>query len=208
MNKKILFLMITLAFASHASAQNETDWELQHLMSVVSTLRQPTSRNYNKALESFKKDSLWTIMDEAERHDNENWLIGDRQFKLNRIMSQCSGYDKKMVSGEFLNGNDPNFDYSLTERGIKKNCSVCYELSHREGRQTFVIMPYEKNEDKIELQVFLNNKATGTSRVDNEGNIILSINENVKATDTIKLVVTNKSDSDMPVVIINHNTRK
>lgn len=208
MKKLLLLLLVNLVLIGQTFAQKETDKELQRLMSVVSTLRQSDEANWDKALASFKGDSLWTIMDEAVRHENECWLVGKKQFKLNAILTKGSDYDKKRVSGDFLNGNDPNFNYSLTERGIKKGSTVSYELSYRQGRQTFVVMPYEKTNGKITAKVEHNGKAVGESTSDADGNIILSINTNVKPKDKLRLVITNDSGSDMPVVIINHNTRK
>ena len=207
MKKLLLLLLVNLVLIGQIFAQKATDQELQHLMSVVSTLRQSDESNWNKALSSFQNDSLWTIMDEAVRDDNECWLVGKRQFKLNAILTKGSNYDKKRVSGEFLNGNDPNFNYSLTERGIKKSSTVSYELSYREGRQTFVVMPFEKH-TKMMVEASLNGKTIGESATDADGNIILSINAKVNKSDKLMLKITNNSNSDMPVVIINHNSRK
>lgn len=209
MLKKLLpLLLVNLMFIGQTFAQNENDRELKHLMSVVSTLRQSDKAAWDNALSSFKSDTLWTIMDEIPRDDNESWLVGSKQFKLNSILTQCEEYNKKTVRGDFLNGNDPNFNYSLTERGIKKGCSVDYELSYRQGRQTFVVMPFEKTNGKIEAKVFHNGKETGESTIDADGNIILSLNAKVNPKDKLRLVITNKGNSDMPVVIINHNSRK
>lgn len=208
MKKLLLLLLVYLAFIGQTFAQKETDQELQRLMSVVSTLRQSDEASWNKALSSFKSDSLWTIMDEAVRHDNECWLVGQRQFKLNAILNKGSKYDKKRVSGDFLNGNDPNFNYSLTERGIKKGCTVSYDLNYRQGRQTFVVMPFEKGKDKLSVKAIHNGNEIKEFTTDADGNVILHINANVKPADKISLEITNKSGSDMPVVIINHNSRK
>lgn len=207
MKKLFFILLMNLVFVGTTFAQKETDWELQHLMSTVSALRQSNETIYNQALQSFKRDTLWTALDEI-KSDNEYRPIGNNQFKLNTILNDCSGYNKKMIRGDFLNGNDPNYDYSLTERGIKKGCTVSYEMKYREGRQTFVVMPYKKLDGKIEVKAFHNDKPIGETYTDDEGNIHLSINANVKLSDKLRLVITNHSDENMPVVIINHNTRK
>lgn len=207
MKKFFFIILINILFVGTNFAQKETDWELQHLMSTVSTLRQSNETTWNQALQSFKRDSLWTMMDEI-KSSNEYKPIGNNQFKLNAILNDCSGYNKQMVRGDFLNGNDPNYDYSLIERGIKKGCTVSYEMSYREGRQTFVVMPYKKTDGKIEVKAFHNDKPVGETYTDDEGNIHLSINANVKSSDKLRLVITNHNDENMPVVIINHNTRK
>lgn len=206
--KKIYFIiMMSLLIAGPALAQKENDRELRKLMDAVSTLRQKDEAKWNDALQKFKRDSLWTSLDEIQS-DNEYMLIGDDHFKLNAILNECLGYDKQMVRGDFLNGNDPNYCYSLTERGIRKGREVSYEMSYREGRQTFIVMPYKKTDDKIEVQAYLNDKPVGETRTDKDGNIHVSINDNVNLSDTLRLVITNHSDENMPVVIINHNTRK
>lgn len=206
--KKIftLLIIITLTFG-YASAQTKTDTELQRLTKTVASLRQSDKTIWNDALKAFQQDSLWTTMDELAKDENEYWLIGDKQFKLNAILNQCSNHDKQMVRGDFLNGNDPHYNYSLTERGVRRLSSVDYELSYREGRQIFVIMPYTGSPEKIEAKVYLNGKPTGETTI-SDGNIVLNINANVKKSDTLRLIITNLGNEDMPVVIINHNTRK
>lgn len=207
MKKVFLLLLINVVLFGQAFAQTKTDPELQKLTKTVATLRNADEKTWNKALDAFRQDSLWTTMDEVIRDENECWLIGNKQFKLNPILNQCSGHDRKMVRGDFLNGNDPHYNYSLTERGIKKQCSVSYEMSYREGRQTFVVMPYNPKIAQIDVKAYLNDRPVGETRIDN-GDIVLNINDNVVKSDTIRLVITNFSKVDTPVVIINHNTRK
>lgn len=207
MKKVFLLLLINVVLFGQAFAQTKTDPELQKLTKTVATLRNADEKTWNKALDAFRQDSLWTTMDEVTRDENECWLIGNKQFKLNPILNQCSGHDRKMVRGDFLNGNDPHYNYSLTERGIKKQCSVSYEMSYREGRQTFVVMPYNPKIAQIDVKAYLNDRPVGETRIDNS-DIVLNINDNVVKSDTIRLVITNFSKVDTPVVIINHNTRK
>lgn len=206
--KRIFTLLIIITITiGYTFAQAKTDPELQRLTQTVASLRQSDKSVWDEALKAFRQDSLWTTMDEIVRDDNEFWLVGDQQFKLNAILNQCSGHDKKMVRGDFLNGNDPHYNYSLTERGVKRLSSVSYEMSYREGRQTFVIMPYIAIPEKIEVKAYLNNTRVGETTI-SDGNIVLNINANVKKSDTLRLVITNLGNEDMPVVIINHNTRK
>lgn len=207
MKKAFFLLIINAILFGKAFAQTKTDPELQKLTKTVATLRNAEEKTWNEALSAFRQDSLWTTMDEIARDNNECWLLGNNQFKLNAILNQCSDHDKKMVRGDFLNGNDPHYNYSLTERGIKRKCSVSYELSYREGRQTFIIMPYNPQTAQIEVKAYLNDKPVGETSIDN-GDIVLSITDNAIKSDVIRLVITNSGDEDMPVVIINHNTRK
>ena len=207
MKKICLLFIISILLFGQAFAQTKADPELQKLTKTIATLRKPNEKTWREAFNTFEQDSLWTTLDEIARDDNESWLLGDKQFKLNPILNQCNGNDKKMVRGDFLNGNDPHYNYSLTERGIKKMCSVSYEMSYREGHQTFVVMPYNPKTAQLEVKSYLNNKLVGETSIDN-GDIVLSINANVIKSDTIRLVITNHGNEDMPVVIINHNTRK
>ena len=207
MKKLFLFLIFSTTMLGTAFAQDRTNDTLQNLMNNVASLRHANNKGWDKALEVFGKDKSWTMMDEIERHENECWLTGDNQFKLNAILSKHNNYDKKMTTGDFLNGNDPNFNYSLIERGVKKNSTVIYELSYREGRQTFVVMPYEKG-SIIEVKATHNDKAVGSTRTDADGNVILNIDDNVKVNDKLSIAITNKGNSDMAIVIINHNTRR
>lgn len=207
MKKAFLLFIISILIFGQAFAQTKADPELQKLTKTIASLRKPNEKTWKDAFNTFEQDSLWTTLDEIARDDNESWLLGDKQFKLNPILNQCNGNDKKMVRGDFLNGNDPHYNYSLTERGIKKMCSVSYEMSYREGHQTFVVMPYNPKTAQLEVKSYLNDKLVGETSIDN-GDIVLSINANVIKSDTIRLVITNHGNEDMPVVIINHNTRK
>lgn len=206
--KKILTLLsIIIITIGYTYAQTKIDTELQRLTKTVASLRQSDKSTWDDALKTFQQDSLWTTMDELAKDENEYWLIGDQHFKLNAILNQCSNHDKKMVRGDFLNGNDPHYNYSLTERGVKRLSSVSYEMSYREGRQTFVIMPYIATPEKIEAKAYLNNTPVGETTISN-GNVVLNINASIKKSDILRLVITNLGNDDMPVVIINHNTRK
>lgn len=209
MKKYLFFLIIAFVISQQGFAQKSTDVELNKLVSTIATLRQANQKSWEKALETFKNDKLWTVMDEIPRHENEYYLIGDDQFKLNPILNKRDGDNKQMTPGRFLNGNDPNFNYSLTEIGIKPRSSVSYELKYREGKQTFVVMPYDKDKaQQIELDASLNNRWIAKGKREDDGNIYLQINQAVTSLDVIKIEIKNDSDAKVPFVLINHNTRK
>lgn len=208
--KKALFLLITatLFTASLGFAQKSDDTELNKLINTISTLRQGKESTWNQALDTFQSDKKWTVMNEIPRHQNECFLIGEDQFKLNRILTQCGGEDKQMTPGDFLNGNDPNFNYSLTEIGIKKSSTVSYELKHRQGQQTFVVMPYAQDKARqIELEAVVNGQSI-KGKMEDDGNIYLHINQALNATDIINIDIKNGTETNMAVVLINHNTRR
>lgn len=208
MKKEFLILFINMVLLANAFAQQVTDKELQKLMSTVSSMRHANQTTWNAAQTTLTNDSLWTALDEIERHQNEYWVLGNDCFKLNKIHNKISGHDKDMLPGEMLNGNDTRYDYSITERGIKAGRTVSYELTHRVGRQTFVVMPYHKGCVDLEVKMFRNGHDIGHSARDAEGNIIVSITENIQDDDVLRLDITNQDTRNMPIVIINHNTRR
>ena len=207
MKKTLLTMAIAILAAGISFAQQPIDEELNRLIANISLLRNGDQAAWEQAKGNFATDDEWTMMDEIKSDPNEYRMIGGNYFKLNNILTTCSGYDKCMASGDFLNGNDPNFKYSLIERGIKKGCTVKYEMKCRKGKQTFVVMPYDAQKaDQVELEAFVNGKSVGKGQA-KDGNIIIDINRNIDEADTIRLEIANKSDVNMPVVIINHNTR-
>lgn len=205
----LIIVALFLVMAGQAFAQR-TDPQLKALIDRVATLRQGEEAAYNTALSQFSSDNAWTIMDEIPRDANECYLIGNKQFKLNTILAQSRGKDvRQETRGDFLNGNDPNFNYSLIERGIKKGQTVTYEMQYREGHQTFVVMPYlPELASQIEVELRRGDDSLGTGTLGSDGNIYLNINRNISKSDKLRLIITNHSNTDMPVVIINHNTRE
>jgi hypothetical protein len=208
MKKTFLFLFLNLVLFANAFAQQVNDKELQKLMSTVGSMRHANQTTWKADSTLLSRDSLWTALDEAERHQNEYWLLGNDYFKLNKIHNELSGHDKKMLLGEMLNGNDTRYNYSMTERGIKAGRTVSYELTHRVGRQTFVVMPYRKGCTDLEVKMFRNGHDIGHPTRDADGNIIVNITENIQDEDMLRLDITNQGTKNMPVVIINHNTRR
>ena len=208
MKKTFLILIINMVLVANALAQQVTDKELQKLMVTVGSMRHANPTAWEAAKTTLTSDSLWTALDEAEKHQYEYWPMGNDYFKLNKIHVDDSGHNKKMLPGEMLNGNDERYNYSMTERGVKAGCTVSYQLTHRVGRQTFVVMPYRKGSTDVEVKVTRNGKAIGRSSRDADGNVIVNIAENLQDDDQLCIEITNHSAKNMPVVIINHNTRK
>lgn len=208
MKKSILILFLNITMIATAFAQASSDKELQRLISNVDGLRIDSRATYDHISHDLTNDNLWTTMDEAPMHENEYLLIGNNRFKLNTIHNEGNPAHAKMTPEEFLNGNDPHYNYSMTERGVKAGKTVSYELRHRWGKQVFVIMPYRKGCTELEVQILLNGKAVGETIRDTDGNIIVNINESVKETDILRIDITNLSDANMAIVIINHNTKQ
>ena len=209
----IILVFLVLSLTTHA--QKPVDAELQHLIGVAASLRQPDMQQqeqaWNNASEQLGKDDLWTIMDEITPHQNECRLTDRkmRWFAINRILSQRMGYEKNQVRGDFNNGEDPNFNYSLIERSVKANQTVNYDLKSREGEQTFVIMPFDVNSADLRAELYRDSTFLSQGIRHKDGNIYLKVNKdkNVVADDILNLVITNNSEQNIAVIIINHNTR-
>ena len=151
-------------------------------------------------------------MDEITPHENE-CLLSDRKvkwFALNRILSQRMGYEDNKTRGDFNNGEDPNFNYSLIERSVKAGRKVEYELSSREGEQIFIIMPSNTEKAKFEISLYRGKDKLAQGKTLNSGDIYMKIDakKEITADDVLRLVVINNSNENMAFVIINHNTRK
>ncbi len=188
------------------------DNKMQHLTNLVMSLRGANKQQWEKITESFKNDNTWTLMDEIIPDREHECLPTDRtiqRFSLNRILSQQMGYEKNKVLGEFNNGEDPHFNYSLIERSVKSGKTVSYELKSREGKQIFVIVPYEKDA-KMEAEITLSGKSTKKVKQQEDGNIYLTTPDNLKISpkDVLKIHITNIGKKNMAFVLMNHNTRK
>lgn len=213
---KKTFLTILLLLTGVVLSAQSIDTETQHLIDLAVSIRQagPEQREqaWNNASSALSSDKAWTIMDEIVPHQNECRMT-DRSvqwFSLNRILSQKSGYETNQVRGDFNNGENPDFNYSLIERSIKAGLTAEYDLKSREGEQVFVLVPFDPSNTTLEAEVSRQGitLAKGTRKKD--GNIYLFIgkDQNVKPKDVLHLTVTNKGSQGATYVLINHNGRK
>lgn len=208
--------MILLVSGASLFAQSGLDKETKHLIDLVSSIRQaaPDQREkaWKEAETALANDKSWTIMDEIVPHKNECRLT-DRSvqwFAINRILSQKSGYETNQVRGDFNNGENPDFNYSLIERSIKAGLTTEYDLKSREGKQTFVIVPFDPDATTLEAEVSRNGISLAKGIRQKDGNIYITIapDQNVKPKDVLHLTIRNKGSQSMTYVLINHNCRK
>ena len=213
--KKALFVIILVFSAAFVSAQQAVDQETQHLIDIVSSIRkadpQQREQAWNNASKALSTDKSWTIMDEIQPHKSECRLT-DRSvqwFAINRILTSKMGYESNQVRGDFNNGENPDFNYSLIERSIKAGETASYDLKSREGEQAFVLVPFD-TQTKLEAEVTRGGTtlAKGTKKADGNVYLVIGKDKNVKASDVLNLVVTNKSDKSCAYVLINHNVRQ
>ena len=214
--KKTIFLIITLFAGVCLMAQTGLDTETRHLIDLAVSIRQaaPEQREqaWNKVSVALSDDKSWTIMDEIVPHKNECRLT-DRSvqwFSLNRILSQKSGYEANQVRGDFNNGENPDFDYSLIERSLKAGLSAEYDLKSREGEQLFVLVPFNPQGATLEAEITRQGVTLAKGIKQKDGNIYLHIekDKDVKPKDVLHLIVNNPGNQGVTYVLINHNGRK
>lgn len=208
---RLICIYIMMYIGTTAWAQSSTeDKELASLVDVVKMLRVAGEKNYNKGIELLQADYKWTPMDETGNiRDGVECRAteGVPSFRLNRIMSRVAGSRRyESTHGDMINGENTDYDYSLYERALKPDAEVSYELKGREGRQTFVIVPYNKS---ATMEAYIESddvRITGDRKPD--GCIVISWTTNLPTLSHVfQLVVRNGMPSSQSFVIINHNTR-
>lgn len=212
MLKRIIIFLAILCSCSGVKAQTRIeDKELASLLDVVRMLRESTEEGFNKASRILSDDVKWIPMYETgsvreglECKASEN-VPG---FRLNRILSKA--YEsRKYVSthGDMVNGEDARYDYSLYERTIKPMAEVDYPLTGREGKQVFIIIPYNRSATLEATIRYAGKKWFG--KVEDDGTSTIKWETDTPSGDMeFVLSVTNGSGSPQSFVIINHNTRR
>ena len=205
MTKKFIVLACIICQVCMAQNLEIKDKELASLVEVVNMLRPSTEASFNKAKQALMADDKWVTMSETGDLQDAECKPQDKtpSFKLNRILCAAEK-ERKYVSTktDMLNGEDSRYNYSLYERTLKKGKSATYRLKKREGRQTFVLVPFEKK--KGSLQVLINGKKPTTTEGE-DGTVMCTFNATGKE---LVLTVTNKSGAALPFIILNHNSRK
>lgn len=212
MVQRLLSFFASLCFCSGLMAQTGIeDKELAVLVDVVGMLRESTEENFNKASRILSDDVKWIPMYETGRVREDLECKASENvpgFKLNRILSKA--YEsRKYVSthGDMVNGEDARYDYSLYERTLKPMAQVEYHLKGREGKQVFIIIPYNRSK-ALEATISCAGKKW-PGKVEDDGTSIIKWETDTPSGDMeLVLSVTNGSDSPQSFVIINHNTRR
>lgn len=212
MKHSLYIILIALGLCSAAVVQFVSDdRELAALVDIVKMLRESNETNFRKATDILTSDMKWTPMDETGAvRDGVECKASENvpRFKLNRILSRVDG-SRKYVSthGDMVNGEDARYDYSLYERALKPKAKVEYALKGREGRQTFIVVPYNTTA-KLDVSIVINGKKI-VGQSDADGTVVVNVDKNLPVkTDKLNLSVTNRTNAPQAFVIINHNTRK
>ena len=186
------------------------DKELKNLVDAVASLRQ--GDKVNSVITVLRNNKQWTLMDELKDQNNAECVLSKKmkRFGFVPILTDVltDRYGKNMSRGDFLNGEDPRFDYSLIEKGIKAKKKVKYTFQGRVGKQDFVIIPCDLTSI---LSIKFSKGSSDLKTVQQkskDGCIYLRIDTKLKSTDKVTLEIENKSNNNVAIAILNHNTRK
>ena len=211
--KKIVVFALSLFCAVILQAQEvKMDKELASLVDVVMMLRNSTEESCNKAKQLLSADKKWTIMDELQDQNNGGCILTKKMNRFN-LVPLLNGvlterYGKNDSRGDFLNGEDSRFNYSLIEKGIKAKKKVKYTFKGRVGKQDFVVIPCDPT--TVLSIKFLKGTSPlkALQQKSKDGSVYMRIDTKLKATDKITLEIENKSNNNVAVAILNHNIRK
>ncbi len=188
------------------------DKRFESIVNAIIMLRRNNLDDRNFAISVLCQNKKWTLMDELKDENNsECWLTKKmKRFNLVPILTEVltERYGKNLSRGDFLNGEDPRFDYSLIERGIKAKKKVKYTFQGRVGKQDFVIIPCDPT-SVLSIKFSKGSSPLKTTQQKSkDGCIYLHIDAKLKSTDKITLEIENKSNNNVAIAILNHNTRK
>lgn len=208
---RFIAILIACFLCIDAFAQTY-DAELLRLINISDELRNDCNEMiYNNVSSKLEEDEFWTPMTElgpllegeCRRSENIN------RFMLNSILTHVDANRKFVTTHDYgLNGEDKRYRYSLYERSIKPCNNVTYQLSGREGNQTFVIVPFDKNGSGISacLEIlgehidFVEDKTLGIL-------VANFISDQLQYNNCIKLNILNNSKIGQSFILINYNSR-
>ncbi len=202
-----IVLAIFMLFPLNCFAQIQNDSEMKALVDRCITLR--SKGKDSDIIKNFKKDTKWTLMDELEIDRNGECTIDDQveTFGLNNLAYELILNKEGITNsrGNFRNGQDTRYNYSLIEITVKKGAIVNYDITGREGDQLFAIIPYKSNSN-FDASISMDGKNIGSIETIDGVKYIIS-NIKVKNSDKFKLTIKNNSQSNMSFVVLNHNSR-
>lgn len=202
----LLFVLMPL----FAVAQN-TDYitsEMKTLVKHSCDLR--NSKNAARVERALYDDRQWTLMDEISIDSSGECTIRDRVKTrgLNQMGYRIAKYNRGIsnTGGRFRNGQDQRYNYSFIEVTAKRGASLKYDITGRQGIQSFAVVPYDPQQ-KFTVSLSLNSVPVGT-RYEEDGVYYIVVDKNVEISDILTLRIYNSSSSNQSFVIINHNSRK
>mgnify|MGYP002624291438 CR=1 FL=1 len=199
-----IFLLLPTGIFAQSSKFGKTDVpnEMASLVLRCIDLRSP--QNIGKISKLMDRDMSWTMMDELALDKNGECTTKDMvdMFGLNdigfSIIKRHGGVTN--AGGRFRDGRDPRYKYSFIEIPVKKDKTVNYKITGREGKQLFAIVPFEKDAR------FAASIPNGISFTD-KGVCYIWLEQGVKKTDAFMLTLKNLSGKNMAFAIISYNSR-
>ena len=205
--KKLIYTFIILAVATMSARAQ--DARLNSMLDIVRSLKTGGQKAFDSAAEKMSADLTWTPMNELKAADPKaECRASDRVsgFKLNKMLAAAEQKRRFEAStGNMLNGENPNFNYSLYERGIKPSATLEYTLKGRSGRQCIVLMPYDGLKAAgLDVSVSCGGKILEkTSAKD-----AYIFTGKVSAGQPLKIIIKNPGDKARSFAIFNYNSRK
>ena len=152
MRRNFFITVLAVVFTSALHAQKQNGNYLEDILKVVTSLRSGNNSVRSAAVDNLSAEGKpkITLMDElklvgtASEKANEVKGAKGNRFKLNQVVAYV--YKSQNIQLEsksnMLNGNEVGINYSLIEKSVKKGGKVTYQLVGRNGKQDFVIVPY------------------------------------------------------------------
>lgn len=103
-------------------------------------------------------------------------------------------------------GKMSGISFLFIEITIKKNMSVSYEITGRQGLQQFAVLPYH-NTSLFTVSVTKGGKIFGKATM-RDGTCFVQLDKKVSKSDSFKLSIQNKTGKNMAFVIVNYNPGK
>ncbi|MDE6277053.1 MAG: hypothetical protein K2M06_02995 [Muribaculaceae bacterium] len=204
--KRLAFVVCIIFSCIAASAQDAT---LTAMMDAVRSLKSGGQKAFEAAAEKLGADKSWTPMNELKAADPKaECRASDRVagFRLNKLLAAAEQKRRFETStGNMLNGENPHFNYSLYERGVKAGSTLEYTLKGRSGSQCIVIMPYDGLKSAgLDVSVSAGGKVM-TKTIEKDAYIFTG---SVAEGQTVKIRVANGTDKPRSLAIFNFNSRK
>lgn len=204
MSTLVLFICMMMC-PNRACAQNDIPKEMTAIISRCKSLR--SSANVNRVSREFLYDKEWTLMDKIDIDRRGECTVNDKvaMFGVNdigyRIAKLKSGVTN--TGGRFRDGQDDRYKYSFIEITIKRNMSVSYEITGRQGLQQFAVLPYH-NTSAFVVSVTKGGKPFGKT-IMKDGTCYVQLDKKVSKSDKFQLSIRNNTGKNMAFVIVNHN---
>ncbi len=206
-----LLLFLSFIYPCDLFSQNGTKGkhpaELTAIVNRCKSLR--SSANVKRVTSEFENDMQWTLLDEIAIDRKGECTTKDpvKMFGVNSIAARILKYQSGAVNmgGRFRNGQDPRYKYSFIEVTVKKGATVSYEITKREGTQTFAVVPYAADAS-FSVEVKQSQHRIGTPEM-NDGVCYVSTHKRLLPTDKFTISIENKSGKNMAFVIVNYNSR-